>query len=107
MRIVQNGSGTPFFCAYNAQNHSIMEPTLTTAKVRKRISESTEARQSFTQFFRDDYPPVRQLKIIDGKYYFIAHAKAGKRYLYAKAYSLERLKEYFILQFKEKVVTMA
>ena len=103
MRIVQNGSGTPFFCAYNAQNHSIMEPTLTTAKVRKRISESTEARQSFIQF----YPPVRQLKIIDGKYYFIAHAKAGKRYLYAKAYSLERLKEYFILQFKETVVTMA
>lgn len=84
-----------------------MEPTLTTAKVRKRISESTEARQSFIQFFRDNYPPVRKLKIIDGKYYFIAHAKAGKHYLYAKAYSLERLKEYFIRQFKEKVITMA
>lgn len=84
-----------------------MEPTLKTAKVRKRISESTEARQSFIQFFLDNYPPVTHLKIIDGKYYFIAHAKAGKRYLYAKAYKLERLKEYFIRQFEEKVFSMS
>lgn len=84
-----------------------MESTLTTAKVRNRVSESAEARQSFIQFFRDNYPPVRQFKIIDGKYYFIAHAKAGKRYLYAKAYKLERLKEYFIRQFEEKVMQTA
>ena len=84
-----------------------MEPTLTTAKVRKRISESTEARQSFIQFFRDNYPPVRQLKIIDGKYYFIAHAKAGKRYLYAKAYSLERLVTYIELDIRRKVFAQA
>ncbi|WP_147350612.1 hypothetical protein [Odoribacter splanchnicus] len=67
-------------------------------KVRKHAIHSILPRQ---------LPPVRKLKIIDGKYYFIAHAKAKKRYLYAKAYSLERLKAYLIRQFKEKVVTMA
>lgn len=80
-----------------------------THRRRKRISKlgTAEARQALVQFFTDHYPPVKRLHVRTNQDFFYAHAYFGPRVLHAKAYSLERLKEYFIRQFEEKVVSMA
>lgn len=75
---------------------------------RKRISKSATAaaRQELVQFFVDNYPPVKRIYVRTNRNFFYAVAKFGPRILHAKAYSFERLKEYFIRQFEEKVLTM-
>jgi hypothetical protein len=58
VRIGQNGTGTPFFCAYNDQNHNIMEKKLTAltleeqkAIIRDCLEKVTYIRRTVTRFF--------------------------------------------------------
>ena len=73
----------------------------------KRPGETSAARNAIVERITHEYSMLKGVRVRDRKWYFIFRARYGKRSLCAKAYSLERLKEYFILQFKEKVVTMA
>ena len=66
-------------------------------------STTSEARHALVQYFTENYPLVKRLKIKDHKRFFVARARYGQRVLYAKAYSLERLTEYFRQEFEVKV----
>lgn len=66
-------------------------------------STTANARQALVQYFIENYPPVKRLKIKEHKNFFVARARYGKRALHAKAYSLERLTEYFRQEFEVKV----
>ena len=66
-------------------------------------STTSGARHALVQYFTENYPAVKRLKIKDHKNFFVARARYGQRVLYAKAYSLERLTEYFRQEFEVKV----
>lgn len=67
-------------------------------------STTSGARHALVQYFTENYPAVKRLKIKDHKRFFVARARYGQRVLYAKAYSLERLTEYFRQEFETKVL---
>lgn len=101
------GKARPFF---HSRQPRINFPKmhLTTEKICSRAKHSTpsttaNARQALVQYFTENYPPVKRLKIKEHKNFFVARARYGKRALHAKAYSLERLTEYFRQEFEVKV----
>lgn len=67
-------------------------------------SATSEARYALVQYFTENFPPVKKLRIKDNKWFFYARARYNGRQLYAKAYSLERLTEYFRREFEIKVL---
>lgn len=67
-------------------------------------SATADARQALIQYFTENYPAVKRLKIKDHKCFFVARARYGQRVLHAKAYSLERLANYFRQEFETKVL---
>ena len=111
LRWKSTGKAEPFFYYYFRQvrtNQSVMTSTEKTCSRAKHSTPSTtaNARQALVQYFTENYPPVKRLKIKDHKNFFVARARYGKRVLHAKAYSLERLVIYFRQEFETKVLAL-
>ena len=109
LRCKSTGKAEPFFY-YNFRQLRINQSVMTyTEKICSRAKHSSpsataNARQALVLYFTENYPAVKRLKIKDHKCFFVARAKYGKRVLHAKAYSLERLANYFRLEFETKVL---
>ena len=109
LRWKSTGKARPFFYSRRPRtNQSVMTSTEKTCSRAKHSTPSTtaDARQALVQYFTENYPPVKRLKIKDHKNFFVARARYGKRVLHAKAYSLERLVIYFRQEFETKVLAL-
>ena len=109
LRCSATGKAGPFFYSRRPRtNQSVMHYTEKTCSRAKHSTPSTTAaaRQALVQYFTENYPPVKRLKIKDHKNFFVARARYGKRVLHAKAYSLERLVIYFQQEFETKVLAL-
>ena len=110
-RVKGNGKAEPFFYfifRWLRTKLSVMPFTEKTCSRAKHSTPSTtaDARQALVQYFTENYPPVKRLKIKDHKNFFVARARYGKRVLHAKAYSLERLVIYFQQEFETIVLAL-
>ena len=70
----------------------------------KKPSATSEARNAIIERINHEYSMLKGVRVKDRKWYFIFHARYGKRCLYAKAYSLERLVGYIELDIQRKVI---
>ncbi len=108
-KVLSNGKGgTVFLFQYPFIKNKLFR-MLNTEKICSRPkyskpSATSEARHALIQYFTENYPAVKRLKIKDHKCFFVARARYGKRVLHAKAYSLERLVIYFRQEFETKVL---
>ena len=84
-------------------NKPLLPADLVRCRLPRRKSSTLAAREKLIAYFSENYPQVKKLKIKDHGGFFVARALYGKRTLYSKAYTLERLALYFSKEYYEKV----
>lgn len=68
----------------------------------KRPSETSVARNAIIERITHEYSMLKSVRLKDNGWFFTFRARYGKRSLYAKAYSLERLITYIELDIQRK-----